>query len=363
MTLQSSGLITLSDIQDEFGGVNPISLSEYYRNGAYVTSNNTQVPTAGQIGFSQFYSGVKMFFLNITANTQEADVEALSLAAGWDGGAPITVNIGSGVYVWSDSTSVAGLIVPATIPSSVTINNSGYIIGRGGDGGYGGNGQAGGPALLVEAANVSVINASGAYIAGGGGGGGSNFTYVHSGGGGGAGGGKGGNSNTRHKTCIGGAGGAVGLAGANGESWGSPYTDDNYGGSDGGTGDPIGYGGGAGGGGAAGIDTGSSNGQYGGAGGGGGRILGAGATGGNGGNRGGPYRSSEREGGDGGANGNAGDFGIGTYGQEDGAGGGGGWGAAGGAGANGTTGGAGGNAISGTIASLTNNGTIYGAVA
>ena len=59
MALQSSGLITLAQIQAEFGGSNPISLSEYYRNGAYVTSNNTSVPTSGAISVSNFYGAVK----------------------------------------------------------------------------------------------------------------------------------------------------------------------------------------------------------------------------------------------------------------------------------------------------------------
>jgi len=55
MALQSSGLITLAQIQAELGGSNPISLSEYYRNGSYVTSNNTSVPTSGAISMSNFY--------------------------------------------------------------------------------------------------------------------------------------------------------------------------------------------------------------------------------------------------------------------------------------------------------------------
>lgn len=59
MALQSSGAITLAQIQTEFGGSNPISLSEYYRNGSYVTSNNTNVPTSGTISMNQFYSAVK----------------------------------------------------------------------------------------------------------------------------------------------------------------------------------------------------------------------------------------------------------------------------------------------------------------
>lgn len=36
MALQTSGTITFAQIQAEFGGANPISLSEYYRGGAYV---------------------------------------------------------------------------------------------------------------------------------------------------------------------------------------------------------------------------------------------------------------------------------------------------------------------------------------
>lgn len=59
MTLQTSGAITLAQIQTEFGGSNPISMSEYYAGGAYVPSGtsgtNGAVPTSGQISFSQFY--------------------------------------------------------------------------------------------------------------------------------------------------------------------------------------------------------------------------------------------------------------------------------------------------------------------
>ena len=38
MALQSSGAISLSELQTEFGGSNPISLSEYYAGGGLVTS-------------------------------------------------------------------------------------------------------------------------------------------------------------------------------------------------------------------------------------------------------------------------------------------------------------------------------------
>lgn len=45
MTLQSSGAISLSQIQSEYGGSNPISMSEYYRNGSYVPNAITSSST------------------------------------------------------------------------------------------------------------------------------------------------------------------------------------------------------------------------------------------------------------------------------------------------------------------------------
>lgn len=55
MAIQSSGSITLQDIEDEFGGSSPASLSEYYRGGAYTTDNNSGVPTSGAISLNDFY--------------------------------------------------------------------------------------------------------------------------------------------------------------------------------------------------------------------------------------------------------------------------------------------------------------------
>ena len=78
MALQSSGLITLQDIQDEFGGSNPISLSEYYRNGSYVTSNNTSVPTSGTISMNAFYNAVKQFSFTISSSVQNANLLTLA---------------------------------------------------------------------------------------------------------------------------------------------------------------------------------------------------------------------------------------------------------------------------------------------
>jgi ligand-binding sensor domain-containing protein len=57
MALQSSGAISLSDIQTEFGGSSPTSLSEYYRGGSNVinASVNNSIPTSGAISLTDFY--------------------------------------------------------------------------------------------------------------------------------------------------------------------------------------------------------------------------------------------------------------------------------------------------------------------
>ena len=47
MTLQASGAIKLSEIQTEFGGTNPIAISEYY--------GSDTVPASGVISMSDFY--------------------------------------------------------------------------------------------------------------------------------------------------------------------------------------------------------------------------------------------------------------------------------------------------------------------
>lgn len=55
MTIKRSGIIGLEDVQNEFGGEAPISINEYYRNGAYTTGNNIVIPTSGGVSINQFY--------------------------------------------------------------------------------------------------------------------------------------------------------------------------------------------------------------------------------------------------------------------------------------------------------------------
>ena len=244
-----------------------------------------------------------------------------------DGG---TFEISADVWIWSDDTSVAALIVDT---DNATIVNNGKIIGKGGDGGGhndGGYGHNGGVAISVTASGVTIDNAAGSYIAGGGGGGGASYGGGTCGGGGGAGGGAGGNGSASN----GGAGGAINSSGA----------------TAGGVNSWNGFGGGAGGsGGYSGVSSSDTPyGNYGG--GGGGRIL-PGVGGEN------NATNTGTADGRGGSAGNAGDSGS-TGGNGGHAGGGGGWGANGGGGDR--SAGTGGAAVSGTYTQGTWEGTVYG---
>tara|TARA_R110001599_G_C12192036_1_gene654973 strand:- start:523 stop:1518 length:996 start_codon:yes stop_codon:yes gene_type:complete len=265
--------------------------------------------------------------INSLANRQQITVSDYIDAGG-------TLQIPSNFYVWSDANDTPAMIIDI----ACTIINEGNIIGKGGQN----NGTAGGPAIKINdnISNVTITNASGAYIAGGGGGGGQGQNGM---GGGGAGGGGGvyPNSGPASVTTGGGIIGAVGDT--------STYVSSSSGYMQ-----FHGDGGGAGGGGGGMTWSGGSSG------GGGGRILpGAGGDGARG-NDGSGYDSY---GGNGGAANNAGsDHASGN----NSAGGGGGWGAAGGAGGFGSSpraGGAAGVAIDPNSNSytLSNSGTIYGA--
>lgn len=322
MALQSSGSISASQIRTEFQGSGTWRINAHYRAGARVpdSASNANIPTSGEISFSDFYGAANQISLDSVAtpvvingfNSLKEIIVSDYISSGG------TLEISSGWWVWSDNTNVAAM----TIDIPCTIINNGNIIGRGGDGGGAVQSINGGPAIKINSGvtNVTITNNSGSYIAGGGGGGGGA-------GGGGAGGGNGSR-----------AGRFDGLTPSytpNGGSLGQSGGSGNLGPSAGG----VPSGGGAGGGGGNDADPRPSWGGYHG-GGGGGRILpGVGGAGG--------ANSVGSAGGNGGSAGNPGGNGWG--------GGGGGWGAAGG-----NNGGVGGAAIEGSATSLTNNGIIYG---
>jgi hypothetical protein len=252
MALPVSGPLSLSQIQTEFGGSNPISMSEYYRGGAYVTTNNTNVPTSGTIKISDFYNAVKQFAFTISSNySSPQNLRSLALAAGWNGDDPVLAT--NTAIISSNTTGTAALTINGSFPRGVIFVNNGTVVGMGGVGGLGGGdlgyapgpqpGGAGGTAISVSTA-VSINNGSGTIAGGGGGGGGGaqgGAGGVLGGGGGGGGGrtgltnsGAGGGGSARVPggagsqgtySSAGGGGGAgrppYGGAGGTGGGWGS----------------------------------------------------------------------------------------------------------------------------------------------
>lgn len=121
---------------------------------------------------------------DITWNLSNYDMRADAIALGWDGVKALnfTVTLNAGYAIMSASTGSYAFYVSPTFPagSKLTLVNWGYIVGRGGDGGRGGDsyvnntgngvaGNGGGPALY---AGFSISINNGGYIGGGGGGGG-----------------------------------------------------------------------------------------------------------------------------------------------------------------------------------------------
>ena len=170
MTLPSSGTITIAQIAAEFGGDAPHSLSEYYRGGGLVPTNNTNVPTSGTIALSDFYGAVNQ--ISVTASSASSvNLQTLfeSAASGsWTATVPKIYTVGASVVLGTTT-------VPASMGGTLTINHSGDIQGTGGDGGtFAGTptGSAGGTAMTVQSTGVTINMLSGSTLSGGGGGGG-----------------------------------------------------------------------------------------------------------------------------------------------------------------------------------------------
>ena len=207
MALQGSGQISLANLQTEFGGSNPISLSEYYRNGAYVTSNNTGVPTSGVISLSQFYGTTAQFSFTISSNySTPQDLRTLAINAGWDQTDYLVVT--NNAIISSNTTASPALTISGSFPNGLLFINNHYVVGMGGKGANSDTvGSAGGNALAVGSYITIQNNGT---IAGGGGGGGAGASWVW-------------NAYDRSDP---GSGGASGLTPAAG---GSPYNQPIYG--------------------------------------------------------------------------------------------------------------------------------------
>jgi hypothetical protein len=283
MALNASGPISIAgttagqSIQIELNGngTTQMSLNDAaVRALAGVPSGAITMPT-------NFYGKANEFAFTISTNTTNGNLRTLAVNAGWNQTSKVVATIGSGVVMSANSTGTPGLTINGSFPNGVQLNNTGFIIGMGGNGGRGGNsfvgpiagaaGAGGGLALSVSVAVT--VNNTGTIGGGGGGGGGGGPTNEGDGpdyySGGGGGGGRTGSTNS--------SGGAANNAGSSGGGAGGGGSGTFSAAGGGGTG----AGGGIGGNGGSGGGFGSSGaaGQSGGFGGGGGGAAGGAITG------------------------------------------------------------------------------------
>lgn len=171
MTLPTSGIITLSQIQTEFGGSNPIGLNEYYNGGSYVTSNDyaPNVPSSGKISLSNFYSAKKnslitSVFTTVGTNTftipstLRGPITYIIVGGGGGGAGPAADEGGggggAGGYITGTGTFSPGETITVTVGSGGALNTNGgnttlvcslgTIVSLGGGGGGYQNGNNGG---------------------------------------------------------------------------------------------------------------------------------------------------------------------------------------------------------------------------
>lgn len=271
MTMVSTGEISIGGSATS-GGLNRSINIELGRSATATSSlNETALRTlagvaSGAISLSNFYGKSNEFAFTISSNQTNANLRTLAVNAGWNQSTRVVATISSGVYISSNSTGTAGLVVSGSFPNGVSLVNNGFIIGMGGAGGegpqpdFGGAaGSAGGLALSVSSA-ISITN-NGTIGGGGGGGGGGQSrwqavfcacfgTLIDGSGGGGGGGGRssaaanssggagGIGSGPVGPAGNGGAGGAgtVSAAGGGGAGGTSSYGNGGAGGSGGGWG-------------------------------------------------------------------------------------------------------------------------------
>lgn len=164
MAIIDSGALAFSAIQAEFGGSHPISLSEYYRNGGAVPSNNTNVATSGAINVGSFYNAVNEIGVTVSSGASTYNVQT-AFSSYWNVAVPKRLIINSGV-------TLGILTVPASMAGTLIIDHSGAVQGTGGNS----SGAAGGTAMTIQSTGVTINMASGSTISGGAGAGGNGGT-------------------------------------------------------------------------------------------------------------------------------------------------------------------------------------------
>lgn len=161
MPMPSTGLITLTLIGFEWVISQPVTFTKLY-------GKASGVPSSGYISFTNFYGKSNAFVLTIASSVAQPNIRSLATAAGWNGSAPlivnitaplinsldlgstafvggITLNVSAGTRIGGVGASMSAAAGIAGNPGSfafktrvpVTINNQGIISGGGGSGSAG----------------------------------------------------------------------------------------------------------------------------------------------------------------------------------------------------------------------------------
>ena len=257
-------------------------LTIYNTNDAtYPTGNNT-IPARGFctvffIGGSTAYIEGKVDIVpTFEASNNSTNIVLSSVfGSNWSANIAKIYNIPSGVTVGGTNAGGSAILISSGMGGTLTVNVSGTVIGKGGNGGDGGlgnqtyvtspqngaTGQAGGNGIQVDSANATINNLSGGQISGGGGGGGGGgagrtgqqLSYFYGGRGGDGGAGQGYNQNQSNGSSgqsgnyniggtggNGGNGGTLGNAGTSGSAGGNATYNTNFGPGSGGGGGAAG---------------------------------------------------------------------------------------------------------------------------
>lgn len=124
MALQSSGTISLSQVQTEFGGANPIGMSEYYAGGVNVPGStsgvNGAVPASGTISMSKFYGTSDVSF-NPSGGTSAGTAVFLYDSNSLSATVTITCNQ-SATWNWTLTAGYGGYVSVSNGGSSTSIS-------------------------------------------------------------------------------------------------------------------------------------------------------------------------------------------------------------------------------------------------
>jgi hypothetical protein len=155
MPVPLTGPISLTDIQAEFGGTNPISLTEYYKGGAYVLDTDfaPNVPTSGTISLGDFRGARKTTLTTLTVTAAGDNLIVLpatfvgniiidNMTGGGGGGGGPDSQPGYPGYA---GRTIIGGNIPAAAGDIVNL----YVGGGGGAGGSGGGGGGGGGGKII----------------------------------------------------------------------------------------------------------------------------------------------------------------------------------------------------------------------